>query len=237
MIFDVNQLEIVSESSVGDPVFGSGFDVLEIVQFLISPLVEGAEAGSGTTLSVQVDARDAESDDASEQRLLHVGKLLEGHVLDDGRQLVVITDHDPAFEPVVAVLGCLQKQRNERFNLQYLSRFFHQDVVVFETQFDQLPALESRVGTRHGDDLGFANEEVAGSIQAAAQQLESAELFQLAEDAADVAPAAIGDIHILGIGLAFENGRWSVIEERFEREVSADVLDGGAGIGAAFDSR
>ena len=41
----------------------------------------------------------------SEEGLLHVGELLEGHVLDDGRQLVVIPDHDPSLQTIHAILN------------------------------------------------------------------------------------------------------------------------------------
>ena len=54
-------------------------------------------------MRVQVDSGHSEPDEAREQRLLHVGVFLEGHVLPDRRQLVVVADHDPPLQPVVAV--------------------------------------------------------------------------------------------------------------------------------------
>jgi len=47
--------------------------------------------------------------EAREQRLLHVGELLERHVLDDRRQLVVITNHNPPLQSIVTVLWVLHK--------------------------------------------------------------------------------------------------------------------------------
>ena len=44
---------------------------------------------------------------ACEQRLLHVGKLLERHVLDHWRQLMMVTDHDPPLQPIITILGVL----------------------------------------------------------------------------------------------------------------------------------
>jgi hypothetical protein len=55
---------------------------------------------------------------------------LEGHIFNDGWELMVVTNHDPALETVEAVLWRLQQQWNESLNLQDLGRFFHQDVIV-----------------------------------------------------------------------------------------------------------
>jgi len=44
-----------------------------------------------------------------EQRLLHVGELLERHVLDHRWQLVVVTNHNPPLQPIVTILRVLQK--------------------------------------------------------------------------------------------------------------------------------
>ena len=59
-------------------------------------------------MSVEVDSGDAEPDETREERLLHIGVLLEGHVLDDRWQLVVVTDHDPALQAVVTVTWILK---------------------------------------------------------------------------------------------------------------------------------
>jgi len=55
--------------------------------------------------------------------LLHVGELLEGHVLDDRWQLVVITDHDPTLQTITTILRVLKQQRDECFNFQNLKEF------------------------------------------------------------------------------------------------------------------
>ena len=61
-----------------------------------------------TTLSVEVDRGHAETDEAREERLFHVGELLECHVLDDRRQLVVVSDHDAALQTTEVVLRILR---------------------------------------------------------------------------------------------------------------------------------
>ena len=149
----------------------------------------------------------------------------------------MIPDHNPPFQTIETVVGRLQQQRDERLNFEDLRRLFHEDVVVFETQFDQFPALEGGVRARHGDDLGFAHQQVARSVQSAAQQLKGPEFFQLAEDAADVAPAAVGDVHVFGVGSSFEDGQRSVVEEGGEREMGRDVFHGGRGVGRVSDAR
>ena len=65
--------------------------------------------GAGAPLRVQVHGGHPQADEAGEEGLLHVGVLLEGHVLDDGRQLVVVSDHDPALQAAVAVLRVLPR--------------------------------------------------------------------------------------------------------------------------------
>ena len=66
-------------------------------------------------MSVQVDSGHTQAHEACEEGLLHVGELLEGHVLDDGGQLVVVANHDPPLQAVVAVLWVLPEQR-QRFS-------------------------------------------------------------------------------------------------------------------------
>ena len=67
-----------------------------------------ASPGSGPALGVKIHSGHAQPHQAGEHRLLHVGELLESHVLDDRGQLVVIPDHDPSLQPVIVVLGVLQ---------------------------------------------------------------------------------------------------------------------------------
>lgn len=67
--------------------------------------------GTGTPLCIKVNSGHSQADKAGEERLLHVGVLLEGHVLDDGGELVVVPDHDPTLQPAVAVCWVLQGGR------------------------------------------------------------------------------------------------------------------------------
>jgi len=58
---------------------------------------------------------------------------------------------------VINVMSCaavnLAEQWNERLNLQYLRRLFHQNVVILEPGVDQVTTFQCRVRTRHRDDL------------------------------------------------------------------------------------
>lgn len=74
----------------------------------------------GSPLSIEVHGGYSETHNSGEEGLLHVGVLLEGHVLDDGGQLVVVPNHNPALESAEAVRGVLQQQRNEGLDLQDL---------------------------------------------------------------------------------------------------------------------
>ncbi|TNN39069.1 hypothetical protein EYF80_050761 [Liparis tanakae] len=67
----------------------------------------GDPPGTSSALSVQIDSRDSQAHKSGEEGLLHVGVLLEGHVLDNRGQLVVVSNHDPAFQPAVAILWVL----------------------------------------------------------------------------------------------------------------------------------
>ena len=58
-------------------------------------------------MSVQLNMRNAEADESGEKALLHIRELLEGDVLDNRRQLMVITDHDPSLQSIPAILWIL----------------------------------------------------------------------------------------------------------------------------------
>lgn len=62
-----------------------------------------------SALCVQVHRGNPKPNYPCEQRLLHVAVLLKGHVLDDGRQLVMVSDHDPPLQSTKAVLRVLQE--------------------------------------------------------------------------------------------------------------------------------
>lgn len=67
----------------------------------------------GSSLSIKVHSRNSNPDKASEERLLHVWILLKGHILNDWRQLVMITDHNPAFQSAKTILRVLEMKSEE----------------------------------------------------------------------------------------------------------------------------
>lgn len=58
-------------------------------------------------LCVELDVGRAQPDEAREERLVQAAVLLDGHVLDNGGQLVVVTNQDHTLQPVVPVLLAL----------------------------------------------------------------------------------------------------------------------------------
>ena len=85
----VHKLPVVPYTRVSHLVLLPVLHVGEIPQGLVAPLVELAEGGAGTPLGVKLDGGHAQTHKPGKHRLLHVGVLLEGHVLDDRRQLCV----------------------------------------------------------------------------------------------------------------------------------------------------
>lgn len=67
--------------------------------------------GACTALCIQVYGGNSQAHKSSEERLLHVGVLLEGHVLDDRGQLVVVSNHNPTLQSAVTILWVLVKRR------------------------------------------------------------------------------------------------------------------------------
>lgn len=59
-------------------------------------------------LCIELDVGGAEADEAGEEGLVQVAVLLEGHVLDHRRQLVVVPYEDDSLQPAVPVLLSLQ---------------------------------------------------------------------------------------------------------------------------------
>ena len=104
----------------------------------IPPVVELAEGRSGSALSIQLHRGDSESHKPSKHTLLHVGVLLEGHVLHNWWQLrqrrgrgerskdeaffyacvelytylVVVSYHDDPFQLIIAILWILKEREN-----------------------------------------------------------------------------------------------------------------------------
>jgi len=67
-------------------------------------------------LSIKVDSWHAEMNEAREERLFHVGELLERHVLDHRRQLVVVANHNPTLQPIVTILWVLHRKPRALLN-------------------------------------------------------------------------------------------------------------------------
>ena len=86
-VLHVHQLVIIEETWVGQLEFTLLDNVRQVAKVLVSPLVELTKGGAGTPLGIQLYGRHAQPNKPSEHRLLHVGVLLEGHVLDDWREL------------------------------------------------------------------------------------------------------------------------------------------------------
>ena len=91
-------------------------------------------SGVSATARVEVSWQDAEAHEARKERLVEARVLLEGHVLDDGRQLVVVADEDDALEARAAGggVGVLQDHWDERLYLHDLRRLLHDERVVLE---------------------------------------------------------------------------------------------------------
>ena len=70
------------------------------------------------TLSVEIYCGHTESDKSSEETLLHIAVFLECHVFDNGRQLVMISYHNPSLQSVVSILRvlCVNKTIQSKWN-------------------------------------------------------------------------------------------------------------------------
>ena len=104
----------------------------------------------------------------------------------------MVTNHNPSFESIVPIMvRILKEKRNKGLDLQNLSRLLHENVIVLKVELDQILALESRVGTSHGNDLSLLDQQILGPVRAVPDQLESPELLELLEDLSDVSEAAL----------------------------------------------
>lgn len=63
-------------------------------------------------LCIELDVGGAEADEASEEGLVQVAVLLEGHVLDHRGQLVVVPYQDHTLQPAVPILLPLNPYKN-----------------------------------------------------------------------------------------------------------------------------
>lgn len=64
----------------------------------------GTQGSTASHLSIELDVRGPQADESGEKGLIQVAVLLEGHVLDHGGQLVVVTNQDHTLQPAVAIL-------------------------------------------------------------------------------------------------------------------------------------
>ena len=81
----------------------------------------GVPAAGGGYLSVELDVGGAQADEAGEQGLVQVAVLLEGHVLDYGRQLVVVAYQDHPLQPCHAIIRVLRSQTASQYGLEPLA--------------------------------------------------------------------------------------------------------------------
>mmetsp|Transcript_1203 Transcript_1203/g.3355 ORF Transcript_1203/g.3355 Transcript_1203/m.3355 type:complete len:220 (-) Transcript_1203:693-1352(-) len=119
-VLHVDSLEVVPKSSVGIDKLGILDGVFKVTQTFVLPLVQCAQGRSRTTLCIKLHLRHTKADETSEEALFHVRELLERHVLDDRRKLVVISNESYPLESVAAILWVLQKQWNKCFDLKNL---------------------------------------------------------------------------------------------------------------------
>ena len=96
VVGDVDELVVVAEACVGAEVLGVCCYVGQVAELLVSPAIELGDAGPSATLCVEVDDRNAETDEAQEQALLEVRILSKGEVLHDGGVLIVVAAEDDA---------------------------------------------------------------------------------------------------------------------------------------------
>lgn len=120
---------------------------------------------------------ESEPDHAHEEGLLEVGDFLEADVLDDGRQLVMVADHDEPFDCFFMLHG----KREECLDLKDLPCFFEEDVVVLEVEFYESLPLECSMGACHGDDFSLFADDVVASFFLVPEYLESPALTDLLE--------------------------------------------------------
>ena len=73
----------------------------------------------------------------------------------------------------------LEKQRYERLNLKYLSTFFHQNVLILESSFNEVPPFEGSMSASHGDDLGLLDEQVSNPVSAVPQEFKRSKLLTM----------------------------------------------------------
>ena len=231
---DVDELVVVEQPRDGVPEGPGGRDVGEVSEVAVPPVVERGNAGPGAALGVELGVGGPETHEAGEEGLVEVRVLLERLVLHDGRQLVVVPDHDDPLQARDAVLGLLKEHRDEGLDLQDLGALLHEQIVVFEAEAQELPPLEGRVSAGHRDHPSLTGHQVVDSVLLSLEQLKRTALLQLPEHRAQVPEAALGGLPVLLERLALEQRlrrRRKVLGERkLPRDLLAEALPGHAGL-------
>ena len=70
---------------------------------------EGNILAASTSLAIQQDVGNSQADKTSKKALFHVGVFLESHILNNWRQLMMVSNHDPSLQPTATVLRILSK--------------------------------------------------------------------------------------------------------------------------------
>eukprot|EP00906_Rhabdomonas_costata_P018530 RCo027050 len=101
----VDALVLVGKPAVCDLEGGVGVDVREVPQAVVFPAVQVAQAGPHSALCVELDCGHPQPDQSGEEALVHVGILLEGHVLHHRGKLVVVPDQHHPLQPAASLRG------------------------------------------------------------------------------------------------------------------------------------
>ena len=158
---NVDELICELKAGVCASILVVGEHMRKIAERRVAPIVQSGDLGARATLRVEQNVRHAEANEAREQTLLEIRVFLQSDVLDDRRQLMMVTDHNPALETIDALGGLLQQQRNERLHLENLRRLLHDHIIVAKAELDELAASKRSVCTRHCDHLCLANLQVS----------------------------------------------------------------------------
>jgi hypothetical protein len=103
----------------------------------------------------------------------------ENHTLQTGSINFIVVLHTPLCEHANRSNAKtrepntnLQHHGNKGFDLQNLRGFLHDDVVVLEAKFHNLPAGQRRVGTGHRHNFSLLGQQKIGALSLGAKQLE-----------------------------------------------------------------
>lgn len=197
IVLHVDKLNVITESRIDQSESCLRQGVRQVAELFVAPTVEAGQVWTSTTLRVQLDRGNAQFDKPREQRLAHVGVAIEGLVLDDRRQLVVIPNHNPPLQSIpTRQIGVLEQQRNERLDLEDLRSLLHQDGVISETHVHEVATTEGCVSASHRYHLGFLHQQVARPLRPRPHQFERAELVQAREDRVQVLEAGARHAHV-----------------------------------------